>query len=149
MSFRTRLQFSGVCAGTIVSLIVSCATAHAAATKFDLHCKGVETEIGTRKHKPWETWLKVDLDSRQWCNQGCPEVRRIVDVMPDKIVFMNVLEPFPSLRGTHLSTLEVNRISGHLGWEFVITAHNGEKIGNIWDASCSPSPFTGFPKTKF
>jgi hypothetical protein len=118
-------------------------------TKFDLTCVGEVrrhpgTEVGS--YVPWTGRLKIDLETKTFCQDDCSKVEQIYSITPEKIVLLRKAD------GEVFDFSEIQRSNG-----FYLRTHSITKIenGTINDqaedyrATCSPAPFSGFPKTLF
>ena len=113
--------------------------------KFDLHCTGVLTNILTGQTSPWTNWIKIDLDSRQYCLAGClskpPDVDPIQEVTADRIVLED-----EGKDKYNSNTIVISRVDGAIRLE-----NRSMDVGVAFkvQGKCTASQFTGFPKTLF
>lgn len=129
--------------------MLQAATAVVAA--FNLVCTGTSTwrSLGSNSSDPYTHTYRIDLDKKQWCEEGCGIIRDIADVQPVLIEFKprrnvdNAIEH-------EFYEWSIDRTSGqeHLLW----TKGRGADITIMkWEGTCIRQPFTGFPSiaTKF
>lgn len=125
------------------------APALAGPTKFDLHCTGTETDSVKGMTRPWSNWIKVDLDTMQYCLVGCqsqpPGINTIQQVQADRIVLVDKEEQNP-YAGSTVDRMILNRTDGTVEFYNAATAYGLAMKGQ---GTCKASKFTGFPKTQF
>jgi len=119
-------------------LITLSSPAVASSEQFNLICAkaGQETK--------WE--FRVDLVSKEWCQDDCKEINNIIEVNSGKIIFKNDINDIVGDDGVRKRLIEVNRITGVL--YNLYDASPVIKFDSYWQ--CSAAEFTGFSqKAKF
>lgn len=115
-----------------------------AADQFDLECVGTKTEKIDQPGEPISFGIVVDLGAKQFCWKSECEVKKIDEVLPDRIQF---LKNDPLDRGGVFAKMEVDRKTGRFEW--LIIQSNLSHYYLKQEAICKPAKFSGFPATKF
>ena len=120
------------------------ATASAA---FNLTCTGlrVETDRYSQPAKvqqatPYVSHLRIDAETKRWCNDECTVVMPLVSLSPSMIVLSAIHAEGNSATG------QIDLIHKHMS--AAITETRGpDRVAakTTWEGECVQSTFTGFP----
>ncbi len=112
------------------------------ALQFDLVCTGRWRLESLGQYQPHDFRLRVDLAQRLWCQGDCTVLNPIVNVQPAKLVFRRSSATEEALGVNELA--QVDRATG----EYMhIRVDRRPGVIDV-KASCSPSPFSGFPEIR-
>lgn len=122
----------------IAAVLFALPGAALAADKFDLYCKGTNTDARGVTSE-WTEQYSIDLTAGRWCAGTCGQVKGVVRFDAGEIVLTD-RDDRPA--GRWVEKLTVNRSTGlvrHLSPYF------------DWDrrGTCEPKPFSSIPETKF
>jgi hypothetical protein len=132
-------------------LLAMFVTTAAPSQQFDLVCRGQWRFALLDPSQPHNFRLRVDLATKQWCEDAPPEyadrsctvLKPIANVQPGLIVFQEE-SPEDKALGVTRSQI-VNRQTGkYLHYE---REPRRSSIIAV-EADCEPAPFSGFPKVK-
>ncbi len=123
---------------------MSAPAAFAIVAAFNLVCSGDQStfttgEKGSLQTTPFAITYRVDLESRRWCLDPCSQTSALVTVSETKLVFSRLDDP----PNTYIE-VSVNRESGSYSSTIQFGSRNSMRGG-----TCTPAPFTGFPRRKF
>ena len=116
------------------------------AAKFDLACAGEvqRRAIGeAAPFVPWSGTLKIDLESRTFCQDACERVEEIGRVTPEEIG-LGHLETT-----AHTDMSMIDRRTGYYRRMVTRFEADGQGSSEIYRATCEHRPFSGFPATRF
>ena len=107
---------------------------------FNLNCAGVQAfddEIS-----PFVSTIRIDLEARVWCADGCPVGRQIAAVSPEVISLID--EPSREGHGVRMArSMTIDRASLRFSASYRFVGA-GIETGST-DALCQLAPFSGIP----
>lgn len=123
----------------------------AAVMTFNLVCSGTmeRHDFETDAREPYSMTLRIDLNSRQWCEAACTEVLQIFDVTPAQITLQDQDsgEDAFHMRTSHF----VDRRTGAHHMLIISQGTISGRSTASWEGMCTPAPFSGIPtpRTRF
>ena len=129
----------------IFAIVLAAPTSAIAADQFDLKCVGERQLTLQSKPAPHSYGIRIDLKAGKWCWEHCEVIYDIQSVQPDRLTLDR--QDVKTFSKSHLLVNEVNRVTGKHELESIET----RPLPAYFKLSgqCEPSPFSGFPVTKF
>ena len=122
------------------AFLLAAAAAMAFNLSCDLHMKLVASHDTAPMEADQRKTFRVDLTSLRWCEGDCRETKPVVRVRDTLLILIDDSDP----RIDAYESLTINRESGRYDHHMRINESSVDEKG-----VCKPTPFTGFPASKF